>query len=106
MSRNENRFQASLIKELMETYPDSVVMKNDPNYIQGIPDLTILAFGKWAFLECKKFEDARRQANQAYYISFANTTGAYGAFIYPENKDEILDKLWKYFNSDICESYL
>ena len=38
----ENKFQANLIKELKARFPDCIVMKNDPTYIQGIPDLLVL----------------------------------------------------------------
>ena len=38
----ESKFQAGLIKELKERFPGCMVLKNDPNYIQGIPDLTVL----------------------------------------------------------------
>ena len=50
----ENNFQAKLIKELKSLFPRCIVMKNDPDYIQGIPDLIILYKDKWATLECKK----------------------------------------------------
>ena len=49
----ENKFQANLIKELKERFPGCIVMKNDPTYIQGIPDLLVLHKDKWASLECK-----------------------------------------------------
>ena len=38
----ESKFQAGLIKELKQRFPGSIVFKNDPNYIQGVPDLLIL----------------------------------------------------------------
>ena len=47
----ENKFQANLIKEIKETLPGCVVMKNDSSYIQGIPDLLVLYEDKWASLE-------------------------------------------------------
>ena len=46
----ENKFQANLIKELKERFPGCIVMKNDPTYIQGIPDLLVLHKDKWASL--------------------------------------------------------
>ena len=50
----ENRFQAKLIEELKLIFPDCIVLKNDSNYIQGFPDLTVLYGELWAVLECKK----------------------------------------------------
>ena len=53
----ERNFQSKLIKELKERFPGCMVLKNDPNYIQGIPDLSIFYKDKWATLECKYFND-------------------------------------------------
>ncbi len=41
MANQENKFQADLIKELKQLFPGCIILKNDANYIQGIPDLTI-----------------------------------------------------------------
>lgn len=90
--KRENKFQADLIKELKERFPDSIVLKNDSSYIQGIPDLTILNGNKWATLECKKFKNAKHQPNQDYYVEKMNGM-SYSAFIFPENKEEVLDEL-------------
>ena len=92
----ENKFQSELIKELKREFPGCIVLKNDPNYIQGIPDLLILYRDRWAALECKKEENAHHQPNQDYYISIMNNM-SYARFIYPENKEEILDELQRSF---------
>ena len=65
----ESKFQAGLIKELKERFPGCIVLKNDPNYIQGIPDLTVLYKEKWALLETKQSGKAPHRPNQDYYIS-------------------------------------
>ena len=41
MGRLERDFQAKLIKELKVMFKGCIIVKNDPNYIQGIPDLLI-----------------------------------------------------------------
>ena len=62
----ESKFQADLIKDIKNMFPGCVVMKNDSSYIQGIPDLLVLYNDRWASLECKKSEGARKQPNQIY----------------------------------------
>ncbi len=92
----ENSFQSSLIKELKKIFPDCIVLKNDSSYIQGIPDLSIYVGDKWALLECKRSPNESHQPNQDFYISKANGMG-YASFIYPENKDEVIEELKQYF---------
>ena len=92
MSRLERDFQAKLIKELKVMFKGCIIVKNDPNYIQGIPDLLILYNDRWAALEVKKSEHAHHQPNQEYYVDLMNRM-SFAAFIYPENKEEILYEL-------------
>lgn len=92
----ERDFQASVIKELKDRFPGCVVMKNDPNYIQGIPDLLVLYQDKWAALECKKSSNAGHQSNQDYYIDILGDM-SYAAFLYPENREEIMNELEQTF---------
>lgn len=95
----ESQFQAKLIKRLKDIFPDCKVIKNDPNYIQGFPDLTVLWKNhNWALLECKRESEARKQPNQQYYIDWAKENG-FGAFIYPENEEEILHDLQQAFRA-------
>ena len=88
----ENKFQADLIKELREMLPGCIILKNDANYLQGIPDLLILYRKRWAFLECKDSANARKQPNQEYYVNLLNEM-SFARFIFPENKEEVLDEL-------------
>lgn len=88
----ESKFQADLIKDIKKRLPGCIILKNDPNYIQGIPDLTIFYGYKWATLEVKTHESAAHQPNQDYYVGIMNTM-SFSAFIYPENKEEVLDGL-------------
>ena len=53
MAKRESQFQRELINEIKDRFPGCIVMKNDPNYIQGIPDLIVLYNDRWAALECK-----------------------------------------------------
>lgn len=99
----ESDFQKRLIKELTERYDGCIVMKNDANHIQGIPDLTVLYKNHWAALECKKDEKAciksqRDQMNQKIYVDKMDVM-SYAKYIYPENKNDILHELDEFFES-------
>lgn len=94
----ESSFQSKLIKELYEMFPGCVVLKNDPTYKQGVPDLLILYKDKWATLECKNSANAHRQPNQDYYVEKMNDM-SFSSFIYPENKEEVLNELQQAFES-------
>ena len=98
MAKIESKFQKELIEELKETFPGCFITKNDPNYIQGFPDLTILYKNKWATLECKKFASAKKQPNQEYYIGLMDDM-SFSRFICPENKEEVLCELQQVFKS-------
>jgi hypothetical protein len=67
-------------------------MKNDSSYIQGIPDLLVLHKNKWASLECKKNKNSKHRPNQDYYVEKMNDM-SFSAFIFPENKEEVLNDL-------------
>lgn len=92
----ESKFQASLIKELKERFPGCIVIKNDPNYIQGLPDLLILYNNKWRALECKRSGSASKRPNQEFYVNTMNEM-SFSRFIYPENKEEVLNDLQQTF---------
>ena len=92
----ESKFQADLKKELEKRFPGCIVTKLDSSYIQGIPDLLILWRDKWAVLECKKNGSAKKQPNQEYYVEKMNEM-SFSKFIYPENKEEVLNDLQQAF---------
>ena len=96
ISKLESKFQSDLIKEIKEMFPGSIVLKNDANYIQGIPDLTILWKDRWATLEVKKSRRASHQPNQDYYVVTMDQM-SFSRFIYPENKEEVLHELQQSF---------
>ena len=97
-TRPEREFQAKLIRELKEQFPGCMVLKLDPNYIQGIPDLLVLYGNRWATLECKRSANACRRPNQDYYISSMNEM-SFSRFINPDNKEEILHELQQAFRT-------
>jgi len=92
----ENSYQAGLIKRLKERFPECMVLKNDPNYIQGIPDLTVFYNNRWATLECKRSENEPHQPNQDYYVERMDDM-SFARFIFPENEEEVLNELERSF---------
>lgn len=88
----ENSFQSNLIKELKTRYPGCVVLKNDPRYKKGIPDLTVLYKSKWAVLECKKDEKASKRPGQENYVARLDKM-SFSRFIDPNNKEEVLNEM-------------
>ena len=91
--QKESQFQKELIKDLYARLgEDTVILKNDACYIQGIPDLLILSGDKWAALEVKRSKTSKHQPNQDHYVQKLDGM-SYAAFIYPENKKDILDEL-------------
>lgn len=94
----ENAFQSNLVKELKERFPGCIVTKLDSSHIQGIPDLLVLWNDKWAVLECKRCGTAKHQPNQDYYVDRMNDM-SFARFIFPENKEEVLDAMEHSFSS-------
>lgn len=94
----ESKFQSDLIKELKTRFPDSIVLKNDATYCQGIPDLTIFYKNRWATLECKKDEKSSVRPNQKYYVDKMKEM-SFSAFICPQNKEEVINELERSFKS-------
>lgn len=92
----ERDFQRDLIKELKNRYPGCFVLKNDPKYKRAIPDLTILYLDKWATLEVKASAKSTHQTNQDLTVERMNSM-SFSAFIFPENKEEILHELDGFF---------
>lgn len=92
----ESQFQSRLIRDLRKIFPGCIVLKNDANYIQGIPDLLVLYRDKWAALECKQSSMARRRPNQEYYVKQMDEM-SFSRFVCPENKEEVLNELQQSF---------
>ena len=92
----ESEFQKKLKDRLKERFPGCMVLKNDPNQIQGVPDLTVLYEDKWAALEVKRSQGASHRPNQNYYIDKMSKM-SYASFVSPENVDEVFKELEEVF---------
>lgn len=89
---NESKFKRQLIKEIEEMFPGAFVLKTNANQIQGIPDQLILYGPNWAMIEAKDTVESHRQPNQNYYVNLFNQM-SYASFVYPQNKEVVLDEL-------------
>lgn len=88
----ESKYQALVIERLQAVFPDCIILKNDPEYFQGVPDLLVLNGPWWAMLEVKPSARARVRPNQRWWVDVFDTM-SFGAFIFPENEDEVFDAL-------------
>ena len=92
----ESVYQTRLINKLNTMFPGAVILKNDPTYIQGFPDLTILYNDRWVELEVKASENSPEQPNQRYYVELLDKM-SYASFIYPEIEGEVLYEIQRSF---------
>lgn len=92
----ESKFKTKVKEELSNLFPGCYIFKQDD--FQGIPDMLILWRGRWAMLEFKRETHADKQENQDYYIDVFDKM-SFAAFIFPENKVEVLDALQRSFKS-------
>jgi hypothetical protein len=96
----EATYSLRLCKRLKEMFPGVIILKNDPDLLQGFPDLTLLYGPYWACLELKGDASAPHQPNQDYYVDLTNRM-SFGAFIFPENEEEVLTALSAAFESSL-----
>lgn len=94
----ENEYQSRLKKKIKERFPDCIILKNDPNIIQGIPDLLILKDNNWAALECKQHSKSKKRPNQDYYINKMNHM-SFASYICPENEEDVLNAMERSFKT-------
>lgn len=98
MKKRESDFQSDLVKTLKDIFPGCFVAKNDASVLQGIPDLLILHQDKWAMLECKRSKKSPKRPNQEYWVDHFNEM-SFAKFIYPENREEVLNDLRSLFGT-------
>lgn len=94
----ENEYQALLIPKLERRFPGSIILKNDPSYLLGVPDLLILFRDRWAMLEVKASATSKIQPGQPYWVNLFNQM-SFSAFIYPSNEQEVLRGLEQAFSA-------
>lgn len=89
----ESAYQAKLIKKIYAMLPGCLILKNNPVYLQGIPDLSIFHGPRWAMLEVKTKKPRPGsddfEPNQEWYIADISKK-TFCRCIYPENEREVL----------------
>lgn len=98
MSKLENDYKSKLKKRIEERFPGCVVLKNDEQLMQGIPDMTILYGPRWAVLEVKRDKYAPFEPNQEYYLEYLNDM-SFASVIFPAIEAEVLDAVQRAFES-------
>lgn len=94
----ESAYQARLVKKLESLFNGCEILKNDPNYKQGFPDLLILFNSSWAVLEVKSSYDSPYRPNQEWYLNKLRAM-SFSATIYPQNESEVLFALKEFFGT-------
>lgn len=94
---SEATFRTGFIKKLKKLSPEIFVEFADPKRVNGIPDLIIFYRDKHARIETKKSKTASKRLHQEYYIQLFNSYGVYSTFLSPENEEEVLNELRRYF---------
>ena len=99
----ESTYAARVVKKLNGLFPGCVILKNDAELQQGIPDRLLLWGRNWAMLEFKVDRSATKQPNQEYWIEYLGRM-SFAAFIYPDNEEEVLHALQQAFQpcGDAC----
>ena len=92
----ESRFQREVIERLEHILPGCVILKNDPGYRQGIPDLLVLFENYWAMLEVKDSARAPYRPNQEYYLELLNRM-SFASVVHPENVEDVLHEIQQAF---------
>lgn len=92
MRKAEIAYQGRLCKRIESMFPGCFVLRNDPQDVQGLPDILCLIGSTWFMLEVKISADADVQPNQPYYVDMFNRM-SFAAFIWPEIEDEVLNAI-------------
>lgn len=93
----EGPYKTRLAKRIARELPGCMILRNDANLIQGIPDMMILFGPRWGALEGKASPDAPYRPNQQYYVDLMNRM-SFAAFIHPSNEEDVLRELYQALN--------
>lgn len=94
--KRETPYAKELMERIEALFPGCVILRNDAQKLQGVPDRLILWGPYWAMLEVKRSANEEAQPNQPYYVELFGQM-SFAAFIYPENEEEVLYALQQAF---------
>ena len=102
MATPEGIFKKKLIAELEKEFPDCLITKLEADFNTWIPDVLIVDGPRWATLEVKasKADVTKPRKNkeaQDYYVKKMRRM-SYSSYVYPENKEEVLNELKVHFH--------
>lgn len=93
MTRLERDFKSRVVSDIRKKIlPGCLLTMGNSASQQGIPDVFIVYYDKWAMLEFKRAPNSIHQPNQDYFVDKFNDW-SFAAFIYPENAEEVLSEL-------------
>ena len=93
MTRLESRFKSQVVSDIRKKIlPGCLLTMGNSASQQGIPDVFIVYYDKWAMLEFKRSPTEIHQPNQDWYVDMLNDW-SFAAFIFPENEEEVLRDL-------------
>lgn len=85
----ESLYQRRVINIIRSLFPGCIVLKNDPTYLQGVPDIIVLFEDQWAMLEFKRTNRSAKRPNQDYYVELLDSM-SFASFINPDNEEDVL----------------
>ena|SRR6187401_2333622 len=88
----ESVYQRDLIKKIKQRFPGCYILKNDPTYLQGVPDILVLHGNRWGMLEVKMDVSSGIQPNQQHYIDQFGQM-SFASFINPTIEEDVLNEL-------------
>jgi hypothetical protein len=85
----ESLYQRRVIGIIRSLFPGCIILKNDPTYLQGVPDIIVLFEDQWAMLEFKRSSRSAKRPNQDYYVELLDSM-SFASFINPDNEEDVL----------------
>jgi len=93
----EAKFKKEFKKDIEKRFPEIEIFEPNATSRRSSPDMLLLGETGWAALEFKRSINSSHQPNQDYNVSRLSKKG-YASFIYPENREVVLNDLEELFS--------